>query len=176
MLNAGSNSMYRSSKFFGLFAAFVLALVLSACGFQLRGMADLSFKSIYIQGGNLSLKKDLIKQLKINGVQVLDSNEGAELILELINERNEKRILSLSGGGLVREFELNYQVSFRTRFADNPTWSQVQTLQTRRDFSYSDTAVLGKAEEEAGLNLDMRRDVTRELMRRLTAVHQTAQQ
>lgn len=176
MLNAGSNSMYRSSKFFGLFAAFVLALALSACGFQLRGMADLSFKSIYIQGGNLSLKKDLIKQLKINGVQVLDSNEGAELILELINERNEKRILSLSGGGLVREFELNYQVSFRTRFADNPTWSQVQTLQARRDFSYSDTAVLGKAEEEAGLNLDMRRDVTRELMRRLTAVHQTAQQ
>lgn len=176
MLNAGSNSMYRGTKLFGLFAAFVLALVLSACGFQLRGMADLSFKSIYIQGGNLSLKKDLIKQLKINGVQVLDSNEGAELILELINERNEKRILSLSGGGLVREFELNYQVSFRTRFADNPTWSQVQTLQARRDFSYSDTAVLGKAEEEAGLNLDMRRDVTRELMRRLTAVHQTAQQ
>ena len=70
MLNADSNSMYRGSKLLGLFAAFFLALVLSACGFQLRGMADLSFKSINIQGGNLSLKKDLIKQLKINGVQV----------------------------------------------------------------------------------------------------------
>ena len=54
MLNAGSNSMYRGTKLFGLFAAFVLALVLSACGFQLRGVTDLSFKSIYIQGGNLS--------------------------------------------------------------------------------------------------------------------------
>lgn len=176
MLNADSNSMYRGSKLLGLFAAFFLALVLSACGFQLRGMADLSFKSINIQGGNLSLKKDLIKQLKINGVQVLDSTEGAELVLELINERSEKRILSLSGGGLVREYELNYQLSFRTRFANDPTWSQVQTLQARRDFSYNDTAILGKAEEEANLNLDMRKDVTRELMRRLTAVHQTAQQ
>lgn len=176
MLNAGSNSMYRSSKFLGLFAAFVMALVLSACGFQLRGMADLSFKSIYIQGGNLSLKKDLIKQLKINGVQVLDNVEGAELVLELVSERSEKRILSLSGGGLVREFELNYQLTFRTRFANDPIWSQVQTLQSRRDFSYNDTALLGKAEEEANLNLDMRKDVTRELLRRLTAVHQAAQQ
>jgi len=165
MQNTGSNSMYR----LGLFLAFVLAFSVSACGFQLRGIADLPFKSIYIQGANLSLKKDLIQQLKINNVKVLDSAEGAEYVLELINEKYEKRILSLSGGGLVREFELNYKASFRTRAAENPVWSQVQTVETRRDFSYNDNALLGKAEEEAGLNLDMRKDVTREIMRRLTA-------
>lgn len=171
MQNTRSNSMYR----LGLVTAFMLALVLSACGFQLRGVADFPFKSIYIQGANLSLKKDLIKQLKINSVQVLDSNEGAEVVLELVNELSEKRILSLSGGGLVREYELYYKASFRTRAAAEPTWSQVQTVQTRRDFSYNDNALLGKAEEEAGLNQDMRKDVTREIMRRLTAVRLTSQ-
>ncbi|MBA3696611.1 MAG: hypothetical protein H0W85_07610 [Methylotenera sp.] len=169
MQNAGSNSVTR----LGLFLAFLLTFLVSACGFQLRGVADFPFKTIYIQGGNLSLKKDLIKQLKINDVKVLETSEGAELIVELINETYEKRILSLSGGGLVREFELNYKATFRTRAADNPIWSQVQTVQTRRDFSYSDNALLGKAEEEAGLNLDMRKDVTREIMRRLTAVRFT---
>ena len=165
MQNTGSNSMYR----LGLFLAFVLAFSVSACGFQLRGIADLPFKSIYIQGANLTLKKDLILQLKTNNIKVLDSAEGTEFVLELINEKYEKRILSLSGGGLVREFELNYKASFRTRAAENPVWSQGQTVETRRDFSYNDNALLGKAEEEAGLNLDMRKDVTREIMRRLTA-------
>ncbi len=170
MQNASSNSIYRYSKYsLGLFLAIVLAFLVSACGFQLRGIADLPFKSIYIQGGNLSLKKDLIQQLKINNIKVLDSVEGAEFVLELINETYEKRILSLSGKGLVREFELNYKANFRTRAAENPVWSQVQTVETRRDFSYSDNALLGKAEEEAGLNIDMRKDVTREIMRRLTA-------
>lgn len=170
MKNASSNSMYHySNNRLGLFLVLMLAFAVSACGFQLRGIADLPFKSIYIQGANLSLKKELIQQLKINNIKVLDSAEGAEFVLELINEKYEKRILSLSGGGLVREFELNYKVSFRTRAADNPIWSQVQTVETRRDFSYNDNALLGKAEEEAGLNLDMRKDVTREIMRRLTA-------
>lgn len=175
MQNAGSNSMYRdftlhnSKCRLGLILAIVLAFAVSACGFQLRGIADLPFKSIYIQGANLSLKKDLIVQLKTNNIKIQDSAEDAEFILELINETYEKRILSLSGRGLVREFELNYKASFRTRAADNPIWTQVQTVQTRRDFSYNDNALLGKAEEEAGLNLDMRKDVTREIMRRLTA-------
>ncbi|MEZ0332305.1 MAG: LPS assembly lipoprotein LptE [Methylophilaceae bacterium] len=171
MQNAGSNSMYR----LGVLLAFLLAFAVSACGFQLRGIADLPFKSIYIQGANLSLKKDLIHQLKINNIKVLDSVEDAEFILELVNETSEKRILSLSGGGLVREFELNYKASFRTRAAGNPLWSQVQTVQTRRDFSYNDNLLLGKAEEEAGLNLDMRKDVTREIMRRLTAAQVVSQ-
>jgi LPS-assembly lipoprotein len=170
MQNAGSNLINRySNNRLGLFLVLMLAFAVSACGFQLRGIADLPFKSIYIQGASLTLKKDLILQLKTNNIKVLDSAEGAEFVLELINEAYEKRILSLSGKGLVREFELDYKVTFRTRAADNPIWSQVQTVQTRRDFSYNDNALLGKAEEEAGLNLDMRKDVTREIMRRLTA-------
>ncbi len=175
MLNADANSMYRysilhfSRYHLNLLLALVLAFTVSACGFQLRGIADLPFKSIYIQGANLTLKKDLILQLKTNNIKIQDSAESAEFVLELINESYEKRILSLSGKGLVREFELDYKVNFRTRTVENPIWSQVQTVQTRRDFSYNDNALLGKAEEEAGLNLDMRKDVTREIMRRLTA-------
>jgi LPS-assembly lipoprotein len=152
----------------------LFALALSACGFQLRGVADLSFKNLYIQGSPLSISRDLKQSLKTNGIQVVGNVEQAELLLELMNETNEKKILSLSSGGVVREYELNYQVSFRTRAPASPTWSVPQTVQTRRNFSYNDNALLGKAGEEEMLNLDMHKDAVREVIRRLTAIKPAA--
>ena len=105
---------------------------------------------------------------------MVDNKSDADLLLEMLNEMNEKRILSLSGGGTVREYELNYHVSFRTREPANPIWSAPQTVQSRRDYSYSDDALLGKLDEESQLNTDMRSDVVRELLRRLSAIKLTA--
>ncbi len=154
----------------------LIALAFSACGFQLRGAADLAFKNLYMQGSKLSISKDLTRLLQTNGVQVVDKAEDAELLLELLSESSQKRIQSLSGGGLVREFELIYLLNFRIREAGSATWGPVQTIRGRRDFSYSDSALLGKAEEEARLNSDMRNDAMRELLRRLTAYKPAAAQ
>ncbi len=153
----------------------LLALAMSACGFQLRGMMDFSFKSLHLQGKTLSISKDLKQAFKTNAIQVVNTAEDAEVLMELLSESNEKRILSLSGGGLVREYELNYKVSFRTRAQTSPTWSAPQTVQVRRDFSYDDKVLLGKAEEEERLNTDMRKDAVREMMRRLMAVKPTTE-
>ncbi len=150
--------------------ALMACLALSACGFQLRGITELSFKTLSIQGGKISISRDLKQSLKTNGIQVTETTEGADLLMETLGETYEKRILSLSGGGLVREFELNYSVKFRTREPASPTWSPVQTVQARRDFSYNDKELLGKAEEEAMLVMDMHKDAVREVLRRLSAI------
>lgn len=150
----------------------LITLMVSACGFELRGVADLSFKTIFIQGGKVSISKDLERTLVNNGVKVVDKQEDAELILELLGETNQKRILSLSGGGVVREFELLYVLNFRLRESKNPLWGDVQSIRGRRDFSFSDSALLAKIEEEERLRKDMANDAIRELLRRLTAYKQ----
>jgi len=167
--------MQRSQVFFmnkisTTFLLVLLTCIFTACGFQLRGVTELSFKTLYVQGAKLSITQDLKRSFKTNSITVVDSAAEAELILELLNEANEKQILSLSGGGLVREFELIYRVSFRTRETGAAVFSPVQTIQLRRDFSYNDNALLGKGEEEARLNSDMRNDAIREIMRRLSAI------
>jgi LPS-assembly lipoprotein len=163
----------RSKAVLGIFLLFTL--MLAGCGFQLRGTADLAFKNVYIEGAKLSIKRDLERTLKTNGVQIADKSEDAELLLDLVSESNQKRIMSLSGGGLVREFELIYLLNFRIREASNPIWGPLQTIRNRRDFSYNDNALLGKVEEEERLNADMRQDAIRELLRRLAAVKPAAQ-
>lgn len=157
-----------SQRVYGL--ALFLAVSLAACGFQLRGVSDLSFRTLSIQGSKLTISKGLKQWVTTNGVKVVEDAENAEAFLELMGESYEKRIRSLSGRGLVREFELNYRVTFRTRDASSPLWGPEQLVQVKRDFSYNDTALLGKQEEEERLNADMRKDAIREIMRRLSAI------
>ena len=154
-------------------AWFTLSLVslfmLSGCGFEMRGKADLSFDTIYIQGPNYTVAKDLRKALTVNGVTVVTSPEEADLLLEFLSETYDRRILSLSGRGRVTEYELIYNLNFRTRSTGSELWGPVQTIEGRRDFSYDDTQVLAKSYEEARLREDMQADAVREIMRRLVA-------
>ena len=155
----------------GLRAVFFVTLIVSliGCGFHMRGATDVVFSSVFIQGNTLVISKHLKKSLNTSGVKVLDSAENAELLLEIVGEESEKRILSLAGTGTVNEFELFYRVHYRTKAADAATWSQVQTVEARRDFTYSDANLLAKQDEEKRLNDDMHNDVISGIMRRLAA-------
>ena len=157
---------------------FLLITSLIGCGFHLRGSTDLLFKSISIQGSTLTISKSLNQSLTANGVAIIpiaalpDAADAInpDLMLELIGEENEKRILSLSGQGVVNEFELYYRVHYRTKLANEALWSQVQTIEARRDFSYSDANLLAKQGEERQLNENMQNDVLNNLIRRLSRV------
>ena len=156
----------------GLRAIFFVTLIISliGCGFHMRGATDVGFSSVFIQGSTLVISKHLKKSLNTNGVKVLDSAANAELLLEMVGEESEKRILSLAGTGTVNEFELFYRVHYRTKAADAATWNQVQTVEARRDFTYSDANLLAKQDEEKRLNDDMHNDVISGIMRRLAAL------
>lgn len=156
---------------------FVLAHIVSfvamgivGCGFHLRGPADIPFKSIYIFGNTLVISKNLKKSLAINDIKMTNSAENAELQLELVGEENEKRILSIGSQGTVNEYELFYRVHYRTKLASQSLWSEVQTIESRRDFTYSDANLLGKQTEEKQLNKGMQDEVVDNIMRRLSAL------
>lgn len=152
-----------------LFLTCLLASLV-ACGFHLRGSADVAFSSVFIQGNPLTISKNLVKSLNTNGVKVLPSAEGAELLLETLGEESEKRILSIGGQGTVNEFELFYRVHYRTKRAGEELWSSTQTVEARRDFTYSDASLLAKQGEEKRLNESMQQDVLSNLMRRLSSL------
>lgn len=145
----------------------LLCFTLIACGFHLRGASEFAFKSIYVNGLT-QITKPLKKSLTANGVEVLASTGTAEMEIDLMKEESEKRILSLSGDGVVREYELYYRVIYRTKSAQETLWSQPQTVEARRDFSYSDANLLAKQNEEKQLNLNMQKDVMNSIVRRLS--------
>jgi LPS-assembly lipoprotein len=148
----------------------LVLLMITSCGFHMRGMTEISFKTISLEGKELSFTKNLKKVLNSNKVAIVLPSENPELRVELIGEESEKRILSLSGQGLVREYEVFYRVRYRIKTTDSETWSQENILETRRDFTYSDSNVIGKEEEERQLNESMRNEAITNLFNQIQLI------
>jgi LPS-assembly lipoprotein len=147
------------------------ATLLSACGFQLRGAAQLPFNSIFVQAPPTSQFATQMRRAVQAGsaTRLTNASEQAEVILQILNEAQEKQILSLSGGGRVSEYLLRYRVSFRLTDSKNREHIPASEVVQQRDFSYSDDQALAKASEEALLYRDMRNDAVQQLLRRLQA-------
>ena len=150
--------------------AILLLLVITSCGFHMRGMIEMSFKTISLEGKELSFSKNLKKILNTNKVAIVSQTENPELRVEFLSEESEKRILTLSGQGLVREFEIFYRVRYRIKTSNSEIWSQENIIETRRDFTYSDANLIGKEEEERQLNEAMRNEAITNLFNQIQLI------
>ena len=147
-----------------------MAALLSACGFHLRGQAELPFETLYIPGANplvVELKRSVAAASK---ARVVDTPGDAQAVLGFTQELREKIILSFSAAGRVSEYQLRYRVGFRVTDAKGAqVYLPTSEILLTRDMAYSDAQVLAKETEEALLYRDMQRDMVQQIMRRLVA-------
>jgi len=148
---------------------FILTLLLAACGFQLRGVATLPFESLYVDGGgNPALAVEINRAIRLGTqAKLTDKAEDAQVVLQVQGASQEKRILSLSGAGRVREYELIYRVGFRLTDKEGRDMISPLPIEMRRAMLWDDALILAKQGEEALLYVDMQKDVLGQLMRRL---------
>ena len=153
-----------------------IASLLVGCGFHLRGQAAfvLPFQSIYVQSANeyTPFIGQMKRALQVAGVQLAESADKAQLILHIVSETTGKQILSLSGAGRVREFQLRYTLSFRAYDPMQQDWLPAGEIALLRNLTYDDAQVLAKEQEEALLYQDMRNDAAQQMLRRLNRAQQ----
>lgn len=150
-------------------AALLCTLILAGCGFQLRGAATLPFDTLYVQAPVGSQFGTQLRRLVTAGsnTRVVETAQGADATLVLVNELREKNILSLSGGGRVREYQLRYRMSYRLLDRNAAEILPTSEIALVRDFSFNDNETLSKEAEEAQLFRDMQSDAAQQLLRRL---------
>ena len=103
--------------------AVALAGALAACGFHLRGDVTYAFSTLYINAPpNTPFATDLKRALSGGSTTLTDSAAGAQAILDLSNITDDKQVLSLSGGGRVREYQLIKRVTFALHDATGHDW------------------------------------------------------
>ena len=151
-------------------AASALTVALASCGFHIRGDTALPFKSMAIVGAEgSSLVVDLRRTLRGNAkIALVDRPDQAEVTLYIVSNTNDKSILTLSGGGRVREFQLSQKLVFRVANPAGAEWLPLSEINVRRDFSFNDSQALAKEGEERLLLADMQADVVQQLIRRLS--------
>lgn len=153
-----------------LFTLLITALLLTACGFHLRGQAGMPFATLYLDAANPNtpLISDLRRNLEANKVKLVNTAEQADVVLNIVSEIPEKQILTLGGSGRVNEFQLNYRVSLRAYDLKQRDWIPAEEMVLRRDYTYDDTKILAKESEEALLYQSMRSDMVQQIVRRLS--------
>ena len=147
-----------------------LLLALAGCGFQLRGTANVPFETVYVPGATGGIALDLKRNIQAGTrAKVVEDPKAAEAILQFTEETRLKEILSLTGTGRVREYQLRYRVGFRVHDGKGGDYVPQSTIVLTRDVTFNDAEVLAKEAEEALLYRDMQTDMVQQIMRRLAA-------
>jgi len=151
------------------------ALVLSACGFQLRGSngrSTLPFKTIYIGAAETSpLSIELRRYIRASGdTTVVTDLKQADAIIEVLNENRERATLTLNTQGRIREYSLYYRVKFRVKDSKDKELLAPTEILLKRDISFNESQVIAKEKEEEMLYRDMQSDVVQQILRRLSAL------
>lgn len=150
----------------------VAFLVLSACGFQLRGEAPMGLKSLHVTTVAPSLvAAEIRRQLAGGPARLAPDSRAAEVHVRILSENAEKTIQTLTGTGRVFDFQLRLRVGFEATDASGKALIEPTEFEVRRIISYSETAPLAKEAEEQLLFHDMRVEAAAQVLRRVAVVH-----
>ncbi len=144
-------------------------LLLSACGFQLRGQVDMpeGLDTVYIRAPEV-LKNELEVFLQANSVEISKIRKEADAVISMQKERFDQRVLSVDPKtGRSQEFELTYSVEYSFARKDGSVLVEPRVIRLVRDYFFDPETLLGKSSEASTLRKEMRRDSVRELFRRL---------
>jgi LPS-assembly lipoprotein len=150
----------------------IATLLLSSCGFQLRGSAEVppAMRQLALQmpAGRSALRLELRRTLRSNGIELA---AAAPYTLEILDEKQGRRVASLDERVKVDEYELRTEVRFQItegeRFLIAPT-----AVRTERVYTYDADAITAKNAQEALLRREMQQDISRQILRLYIAAGQ----
>ncbi len=162
-----------------------LLVICSACGFQLRGTDSAigSNARIYVDTSrDSSMREELRKVLSDRSFAVVDNRDQANVLLRVADERQSRRIVSVEKTGRVSEYELAHSVNMQvaqSQYDEIPAYDQAQTnnrVEVIREYTYDQSGVLGKEDEETILRDEMRRELALQIVLRTVATMASATQ
>ena len=145
----------------------VLVLILSGCGFHLRGESTTGLKSIYVPGAS-AMAQEIRRTLAGGATRVLPTAEGAEATLQILSENRDKTVNTITGAGRVYEHALTLRVRYQMNVAgrDDPVIAPTETV-ARRLLTYSEAAPIAKEAEEQLLFKDMQVELADRILRQV---------
>lgn len=156
-----------------------LSVAVAGCGFNLRGSQQFGSElvgQLYLEEqGNTSILQPLRQALTAQQVRFATIRSDADTIVVLSDEVISRRVASVSSSGKVSEYELLHAVDLQTiRAVDGVKAGQLElprdnqpkekTISVARDYTYDETDVLAKDDEERILRGEMADELVRHLV------------
>jgi LPS-assembly lipoprotein len=141
------------------------------CGFQLRGAVDIphDLSPVFVQGGGL-VARSVETRLLGSGVPATGNPASAGLLVEILSEARDRRVVAVDQDGRALAYMLTYRVRFAANTGTGEPLIEPQQLTLDRTFDDNpDVAVLGKEQESDIIYADMADDAADQVILRLRA-------
>jgi LPS-assembly lipoprotein len=151
----------------------IISLLLTACGFKLRGDIKLSksLEPVYVQSTN-ELGNAVINDLREQGILVTNRRKQAKTVIYLRNAHIKRKVLTISAfANRLEEVELNYHVEIAIHKNDNKILIPNTNINLRREFTFNETEILAKDAEEIVLRHELKQDVLAQIMRIISTLN-----
>jgi len=155
-----------------IFSISLIALVLSACGFQLRGSvsipAELHQMSLHCSN-ELSkvLCQTLTKQLELNEVNLVEDNQ-ADYILTITALDSSRRAVSITNRAVAVEYEVTNKATFNLVAADQTIIIESSTASARQSYRFDEDNVISKTREEEQVKDQLNKLLASKIISRLS--------
>ncbi|MCU0767372.1 MAG: LPS assembly lipoprotein LptE [Gammaproteobacteria bacterium] len=155
------------------FAAFVVAALLTGCGFHLRGAQDVRLQPelspMLISGIGTAdpLYAALAAALAEGGVTVTKQAGEANSFLLLSARENRRRVVSVNAKGQAIEYDVVEGVTFELRDRNRETLVEEQRIEVDRTYTDPAGDPLALAGERVLLREQARQDLVQQIVRRL---------
>jgi LPS-assembly lipoprotein len=151
---------------------FFMALLLSACGYHLRGALELpaNMKNVYVEGGSATLLEQFKQVMTSSSAQIASSRKDAGIVIKIANEAFNKRVLSLSTRGKSNEFELTYRLDYEFANASDAVLMPQQSVEIRREYYNDQQFIIAKDQEEAVIRNEMYQQAVQNIVNRARVV------
>ncbi len=156
-----------------LWLTVVMLLLLSGCGFHLRGSVSLtpSVSSLYLDGGDAGLRQALGNILDFSGAQLQTSVKSARSVLKITDNNFVQRVRSVDTRGKATGYYLDYQATIQlTTVIDGKVLIPSSRLQLTRDYNYNSNNILQAENEVRFLKSTIRKEMATRIARRLESV------
>ncbi|MGV3739707.1 MAG: LPS assembly lipoprotein LptE [Gammaproteobacteria bacterium] len=153
-------------------AVFILStLFLVGCGFHLRGYVSmpkgLRDVSIIVESVNRDIAPMLKEQLNAYHIRVPEDPENAHYWLILEQDKEEQHITAVSSSTTPRQYQMNYQITFKLQAANGKEIIPSTHITTTRQITINSNRILGSSDEENTLKHEMRKDAVIQIMDRI---------
>ncbi|GGE32328.1 LPS-assembly lipoprotein LptE [Halopseudomonas oceani] len=146
-------------------------LLASGCGFHLRGTGvdsvELNQLDVTAHNRYGRTYQQVLEALEVDGVKVTPT---AAYQLQLLKEDQGRRAVSYTSSSTPAEYELTSTLMFQIADRRGRALIGPETLATRRLYVNDKDNIIGTTEEEELLRHEMRQDLTRQLLFRLSSI------
>lgn len=153
---------------------FLSALLLSGCGFQLRGSLPTLpevMTDTYLQGDrNSRVYQESASAIQSSGGRLVEQRTSASAVLILHDERFARRNLSSDTRGRVNAYEHRLQLVFSLADNQGEMLAERQQVEILREQRIDPDNVLAADQEQEILRQEMRRQAIAQMLRRLQLI------